>query len=156
MAGPDRLLLRPAEPADGPALVLLLAQLGYPADEEDVLARLAELAGSSRDLVVVAAGGDGRVVGWLQAHASCRLQGGRVVEIVGLVVADGRRRQGVGRRLVAAAEEWAAGQRAEALVVRSNLRRTARLDFYPALGFGQIKQQAVYRKVLPKPEGRPA
>ena len=65
--------------------------------------------GGGAPLAVVARR-DGRVVG--AAHGRT---GGRVTQLVGLVVADGERRQGVGGRLLAAVEAEARARGSEAL-----------------------------------------
>ncbi len=116
-------------------------------DELLSLLAIARQAGAS-DLLLVAADPDKPMMGWLQAHAACRVHTGWGVEIVGLVVDREARRQGIGRRLVAEARRWAEARSAEALVVRSNLRRSESHLFYPALGFSLNKHQAVYRLSL--------
>ena len=149
MTGPGG--IRPAVEDDAGEVARLAAVLGYPVAEEEMRARVRGILGSDADLLLVAAAGDGRVVGWLQAHAACRVHTGRGVEIVGLVVDPAARRQGIGKRLVAEAERWAEARSAEVLVVRSNLRRSESHLFYPALGFSLNKQQAVYRLGLGGP-----
>ena len=140
--------IRPAREEDAAAMAVLTAVLGYPVAEEAARSRVREIAGSRSDLLLVAVWADGRLAAWLQAHASHRVHTGRSVEIVGLVVDPEFRREGIGRRLVAAAEQWAEARSAEALVVRSNLLRSESHCFYPALGFGLSKKQAVYRLEL--------
>jgi len=88
--------------------------------------------------------------GWLQAHSSVALESGFRIEIVGLVVAENMRRQGVGRMMVKFVEAWAVSLGAGAVVVRSNVKRGAAHDFYPAIGYPNVKTQAVYRKTLGK------
>jgi ribosomal protein S18 acetylase RimI-like enzyme len=141
-------IIRPAVEHDAGEVARLAALLGYPVAEEVMRARVRGIPGSDADLLLVATAPGGRVVGWLQAHAACRVHTGWGVEIVGLVVDPEARRQGVGRRLVAEARRWAEARSAEALVVRSNLRRSESHLFYPALGFDLNKKQAVYRMEL--------
>ncbi|MCF7760050.1 MAG: GNAT family N-acetyltransferase [Cephaloticoccus sp.] len=86
--------------------------------------------------------------GWLTAHAFDTLASGFRVQITGLVVADTHRRQGVGRRLVAAAEQWAQTIGAKIIVVFSNVERVESHAFYPALGYTNTKTEAVYRKSI--------
>lgn len=140
----DSPLVRPATEEDAEAVARLSTVLGYPAAVETVRARVRAILSSGSDLLLVAEAG-ARVVGWLQAHAAYRVHAGWGVEIAGLVVDPEARRRGIGRRLVAEAENWAAARSAEALTVRSNLRRSESHLFYPALGFSLHKTQAVYR-----------
>lgn len=141
-------VVREATPADADALAALSGELGYPADAGAVRGRLARILACADDRVVVAQAAGGAVCGWLQAHRSEVLESGLRVEIMGLVVAAGARRSGVGRALVADAEAWAARVRAGCVVVRSNVKRTESHLFYPSLGYEPSKTQAVYRKRL--------
>lgn len=139
--------IRDAAPADAESIAQLTTELGYPADAAAIAGRLARLSGQ-RDQLVLVAVLDGKIAGWLQAHASEVLESGFRVEIVGLVVAEDCRRHGVGRQLVMRAEQWAAGLGAGTVVVRSNTKREESHRFYPALGYAATKTQAVYRKRL--------
>jgi len=141
------LTIRDAAPTDAEAIAQLTTQLGYAADSSEIAGRLARLSGQ-RDQLVLVAVLDGKVAGWLQAHASEVLESGFRVEIVGLVVAEDCRRHGAGRQLVRRAEQWAASLGAGTVVVRSNTKREESHRFYPALGYAAVKTQAVYRKRL--------
>jgi aminoglycoside 6'-N-acetyltransferase len=141
--------IRPTIPSDAPEIARLTTELGYEAEPAAIAGRLARIAGQPDHLMIVAFL-DGKIVGWLQAHASTVLESGFRVEITGLVVDSAHRGRGVGRSLVRQAEQWAAALRAETVVVRSNLKRTESHRFYPALGYELSKTQAVYRKRLTK------
>lgn len=141
------LTIRAAAPADAETIAQLTTQLGYAADAAAISGRLSRLIGQ-RDQLILVAVLEGKVAGWLQAHASEVLESGFRVEIVGLVVAEDCRRHGVGRELVQRAEQWAAGLGAATVVVRSNTKREESHRFYPALGYAATKTQAVYRKRL--------
>jgi len=141
-------LIRGATEEDAEALGRLSVTLGYGTEREAFPDRLRAILASDSNLVVVAADPTGRVVGWLQAQAVCRLQTGPKVEITGLLVDPEVRRHGVGRRLVAEAERWARGRSVDGMVVRSNVARVDSHRFYPALGFDLSKRQAVYQKDL--------
>jgi N-acetylglutamate synthase-like GNAT family acetyltransferase len=142
-------MIRRAAVSDARELAELTRELGYEADELVIARRLTNLASRDDQLVIVATAGD-RLDGWLQAQVSETLESGLRVEIVGLIVADRSRRRGVGRELVAEAEEWARKKQIELLVVRSNQQRIESHEFYPALGFTLSKTQKVYRKQLAK------
>jgi predicted N-acetyltransferase YhbS len=140
--------IRTATTDDVDAIAELTRQLGYAADAPEMHARLARMLARSDQLIVVAETEDRRVVGWLHATTSEVVESGLRAEIAGLVVADCARRQGIGRLLVAHAEQWAAAQGAPVMVVRSNLKRVESHAFYPSLGYTNTKNQAVYRKPL--------
>jgi len=69
-------------------------------------------------------------------------------EILGLVVDQNYRCQGVGRSLVAAVEAWAGSRGVTTIKVRSNMVRAESHPFYERLGYARVKSQHVYRKLL--------
>ena len=140
--------VRVATEGDAEAIAQLVGELGYSAGREVVHARLARMAGRKDDLVLVAQTSSGEVCGWLQAHHAEALESGSRVEIVGLVISKAMRRRGVGRMLVESAELWAVQVCAEAIVVRSNVKRVESHKFYLALGYATAKTQSVYRKPI--------
>ena len=139
--------IRDAVLSDSADIARLTTQLGYATHAEAIAGRLARIAGQREQLVLVAVLEE-KIAGWLQVHLSEVLESGFRAEIVGLVVGEGFRRQGVGRGLVERAERWATEMGAETVVVRSNTKRVESHSFYPALGFQASKTQAVYRKRL--------
>jgi GNAT superfamily N-acetyltransferase len=91
--------VRRADEADADAVVALLRELGYSSSPDDVRARLGET-----DAVLLAEEGAGLIA----LHRIPRLaEGGSFARITALVVAPERRGEGVGRTLIAAAEEVA-------------------------------------------------
>jgi GNAT superfamily N-acetyltransferase len=140
--------LRAATEGDAKAITALAEELGYPANDEIMCERLSRLVGRSDYLVAVAQSDSGEICGWLQAHSSEALESGFRVEIVGLVTAQQMRRRGIGRLLVEWAESWAVRAGAQAIVVRSNVKRAESHGFYVALGYAYTKTQNVYRKRL--------
>ena len=90
--------------------------------------------------------------GWIQAHSNEVVESGFRVEIVGLIVDERTRREGVGRMLVGGVEDWARGLGARRVVVRSNVLREGSHRFYEELGFVPTKTQMAYRKELTEKE----
>jgi GNAT superfamily N-acetyltransferase len=148
--------IRRANKEDSDAVARLAGELGYPVGAKKMRRRIQVILASAADLLVVAADSSGAVIGWLQAHAAHIVESGFRVEITGLVVSEAFRRRGVGRALVAEAENWARTMAAEAVVVRSNARRAESHSFYPALGYAVAKMQTVYRKTIIKAGSNPA
>lgn len=62
------------------------------------------------------------------------------------MVDAGARRSGVGRALVAVAEQWTRERGLDTLFLRSNIVRPEAHAFYPGLGFARTKTQHVYSK----------
>ena len=142
------MIIRTPTRNDAPAVAQLSAELGYPADGEVMDRRLGNLLQrEDQHLRVVEIGGT--IAGWIQVTVSESLESGRRAEIIGLVVSANMRRSGVGRALVDDAIKWAAAQKVQALVVRSNVTREASHLFYVSVGFAALKKQTVYRMTLP-------
>jgi GNAT superfamily N-acetyltransferase len=140
--------VRVAVLADAPGLAELSGQLGYPTEAADLRARMERLALRKDHVVYVAESADGALAGWIHATTTEMLEVGRRAEIVGLVVDERHRGEGVGKRLVRAAEQWAAGQGHAEITVRSNVTRDGSHPFYRHIGFDHVKTQHQYRKPL--------
>jgi N-acetylglutamate synthase-like GNAT family acetyltransferase len=141
-------LIRGATLADAAEIARLSAQLGYPAEVAVFAGRLERLLPLATHAVLVCEGGDGRLAGFVGLEQRLMIESGDKAEIVGLVVDAAARRAGAGRRLVAAAEDWARARGLRELFLRSNVVRPEAHAFYPALGFERNKTQHVYRKPL--------
>jgi GNAT superfamily N-acetyltransferase len=141
-------LIRGATLGDAAEIARLSAQLGYPADVAVFADRLARLLPLPTHAVLVCEGDDGRLSGFIGLEQRLMIESGDKVEVVGLVVDADARRTGAGRRLIAAAEDWARTRGLRELFLRSNVVRPEAHAFYPALGFERCKTQHVYRKAL--------
>ncbi|GAA5001312.1 GNAT family N-acetyltransferase [Pseudoluteimonas lycopersici] len=141
-------LIRAAIIADAAEIARLSAQLGYPARVGVFAGRLERMSRSPTHAVLVCEGEGGRLAGFIGLEQRLMIESGDKAEIVGLVVDADARRTGAGRRLVAAAEDWAHSRGLLELFLRSNVVRPEAHAFYPALGFERSKTQHVYRKAL--------
>jgi N-acetylglutamate synthase-like GNAT family acetyltransferase len=147
-------IVRSAQTADAAGMAELSGILGYPADPDTMRSRLEKLFGREEHVVFVAEI-NGEVVGWIHGAAQPNLVADRTGEICGLVVADGKRIGGVGRRLVEEVEKWARGRGLDQVSVRSNIARTESHPFYEKIGYTRFKTQHAYRKRLGQPERLP-
>jgi N-acetylglutamate synthase-like GNAT family acetyltransferase len=133
-AGPARDQIRDAKPNDAPRLVELIHQLGHEIDERTVRKNLAALKKAGETPLVATL--DKNVVGLcgisrrIVIHRPAPL--GR---ITALVVAKDARGHGIGRLLVAAAEDWMRKGGCKLVEVTSNDRRAEAHDFYRHLGY---------------------
>jgi GNAT superfamily N-acetyltransferase len=130
--------------ADAEVVAELATELGYPNEIEAIWRRIRPIG--EEDLLLVAADASGKPVGFIQAHRVCIIEVGFRVEILGLVVSSTTRRKGIARLLIEEVEGWAKKIGAEVVSVRSNTKRAEAHLFYPAMGYKQIKTQAVYEK----------
>ncbi|HVX47649.1 MAG TPA: GNAT family N-acetyltransferase [Mycobacteriales bacterium] len=134
--------IRPGRPTDARYLTGLLGQLGYPSDLDAVTRRLTALLKSPTRQIMIAGPGDG----YIEVERRLTLQHDERAEITGLAVDSRARRSGIGRALVNAAEEWAAGQGIHSLVVRSNVLRPESHPFYAGIGYERMTTSHNYRK----------
>jgi RimJ/RimL family protein N-acetyltransferase len=137
--------IRIAGPRDAERVAALLTALGYPHDRDQASARLLAWAAEAQGEVLVAeAGADeaeaneagGAVAGVVAVHRVPSFERpGAFARIVALSVDARHRRAGVGRRLMAAAERWAAARGCATVEVTSLRSRDDAHGFYRALGY---------------------
>ena len=127
------MIVREATGADVERMVALIGELEFTVDAEGVSGRLTRLAEIGEPVLLAEM--DGEVVGLLDWHVMTTIHRPRPVgRIVALVVADGRRGQGIGRALVAEAEQRMRARGCEKMEVTSNMRLLDAHRFYEGLG----------------------
>jgi GNAT superfamily N-acetyltransferase len=140
-------LTRSATQSDAPRLAQLSDALGYAVDPAIMAERLKRLLERAEDRIFVAQT-EARVVGWIHCAEQELLEAGQRCEILGLIVDQAYRSQGVGRVLVSAAEHWALSRGLRQMSVRSNVVRAESHPFYERLGYVRAKTQHAYQKML--------
>ncbi len=146
-AGEVSSAIRVARTGDAGAIAALTKQLGYHVEEGAAAARLARILGREDQQFLVAESSR-RVVGWVHALVAEYIEADPFVVIGGLVVDRDHRRHGVGRRLMAATEEWARTRQCSIVRLWSSAPRTAAHRFYEELGYSNIKTQYSFVKAL--------
>jgi len=143
-------VVRVAEEGDVEALASLSAQLGYPIAVGEMHERCARVRAARFGEIIVAVTKDGAqaVVGWTHVAPRLQLEEQPHAELAGLVVDERLRGAGVGKALLAAAEDWARMQGFAFMRVRSNVVRERAHRFYEREGYARVKAQAVFRKAL--------
>lgn len=127
-------LIRFAEPNDARAIAALFCELGHPATEEEVAARLEHFLQLRQEALVAEVGGE--VVGITALSIMPTLHRPTSVGRMSvLVVSETVRGQGLGRALVAAAEKRLAEHGCALIEVTSNMRRAEAHAFYERLGY---------------------
>lgn len=141
--------IRDARTDDAPALVPLLAELGYPPVEEAVSTLLRSVTEEGARVIVVEV--DGSVRGFAVVHRMRTLhRTAPVAYLSALVVGRDSRGLGLGRTLVEAVSaigaEWGCGT----LELTSNDRRIEAHQFYASLGFSSESRK--FRRAINPPE----
>jgi GNAT superfamily N-acetyltransferase len=127
--------VRDAAPPDAEALASLCGQLGYPTEPRVMPERLARLVSDPNARCLVATNG-GDVAGLATVHLRYTLNHeAPIAQLTLLVVDEAHRAHGVGRALVAVAEEWSRSRGAKRFVVTTALRRADAHAFYEKLEF---------------------
>jgi GNAT superfamily N-acetyltransferase len=132
---PSAIIVRHARREDAAAIAGLLTVLGYPTLAAQVEERMTMRYTATTDAVFVAET-TGKVVGLLTFHCTPLIHAdGFLGRITSLVVAADFRRHGVGKQLVAAAEEFGWSHGCERLEVTSRDHRVDAHAFYESVGF---------------------
>lgn len=139
-------IIRRAVASDAAELARLTSQLGYPASEAAIRTRLMRMIDASDDCLLVAEVSSGTLAGWIHGFLSQLLESDYRVEIGGLSVDERWRRNGIGRRLVRAIDDWGVERGAIELSVRCREERAESHKFYESLLFHHTKSQRVFRK----------
>jgi GNAT superfamily N-acetyltransferase len=143
-APPPRPTIRDAKPGDAADLVRLMKLLDHETDEKGVRRRMSALA--KQKLAPLVATLDKRVVGLCGIHAMITVHRDTPVgRITILVVAEDTRDEGIGRRLVEAAEERLAKLGCGIVEVTSNDRLAKAHAFYRHMGYERTSMRFMKR-----------
>src|SRR5262245_59314253 len=128
--------IRLAQTADATAVNALLHQLGYPQDDTATTATRIQAWRHDPASAAYVADADGNLAGLVAVHICPFFERtGSWARIVALVVSERARGQGVGGRLVAAAESFATGWGCVRMEVTSSDRRHDAHEFYRRRGY---------------------
>ncbi len=120
-------------------------ELGYGYPAEKVLEKLSYLLKRPDNRIFVAEQ-DGAVVGYIHAVNYDVLYAPHMKNIMGLAVAEECRKQGIGRALLEAAEEWARESGAAGVRLVSGEARSGAHVFYQHCGYVCGKKQLNFHK----------
>lgn len=139
--------IRSAVYQDVPSLTILSRQLGYPRSEAEILRHLQVILDNKDETILVAEAGN-QVAGWIGLVNTTHLCAGHYCQVSGLVVDEVFHRQGIGKRLIGAAKEWAVARGIPQLKVNCNTKRKEAHLFYTGLGFAEVKEQKQFSLFL--------
>lgn len=122
-------------------------RLGYDFPPEETMKKLKKrLADPSQKIFAAEAGG--RVAGYIHARDYDVLYAPHMKNILGIAVAREYHRQGIGRALLTAVEDWAANTGAAGVRLVSGERRSGAHLFYTRCGYASDKMQINFKKML--------
>jgi GNAT superfamily N-acetyltransferase len=135
--------IRSASSHDAKQLAVLVEQLGYRADESFIRGQLAQLASRPGTTVFVAED-NGAIIGLLCFSIIPLLHvSGGLGRISALVVDSQFKGQGIGRRLVAEAEEFAWNIGCARIEITSGDHRSDAHAFYETIGYKQDSRRFI-------------
>lgn len=123
------------------------AEMGYDYPAEKTREKLAALMKSENDRIFVAEA-NGIVVGYVHAAGYDLIYAPPMKNIMGIAVAAGYRRQGIGRALLNAAEVWARESGAAGVRLASGASRTGAHQFYQSAGYSGGRVQYNFKKMF--------
>ncbi|MGE3107130.1 MAG: GNAT family N-acetyltransferase [Phycisphaerales bacterium] len=136
-------MIREASTHDATVIAGLSVQLGYPASVPETSDRIEACIRREGEALIVYERA-GVVVAWLEVQRRHAMESGEWAEIVGMVVDERRRGEGIGTAMVEWAKDWTRQQGLTRLRVRTNQRRTDAAAFYERRGFVLTKTHKVY------------
>jgi ribosomal protein S18 acetylase RimI-like enzyme len=140
-------MIRIAEESDAPALAELMTQLGYQTTAEEMRERLLSILPHG-DFATLVAVEENEVCGMIGLSASIGYEhNDRTGRIMALVVHERMRSRGIGRALLAAAEDYFARARVVRVVLTSRFTREKAHAFYESLGY--VRTGLRFMKELP-------
>lgn len=143
------LVIRDAVIEDAPAIAQLNRDgMGYDYPVERTREKLRACLGNPSHKILVAES-EGVVVGYVHLEDYDTLYADSLKNILGIAVAESCRRQGVGKALLQAGEEWAASTGAAGVRLVSGESRKGAHAFYQTLGYTGNKLQRNFKKRLP-------
>jgi GNAT superfamily N-acetyltransferase len=134
------------EPGHAEAVSALVAQLGYQRSPAQVRQWIEELRRVRCEQEAFVAALEGKICGWIEISIERRLQSQPFAFIGGLVVREGLRGRGIGRRLCARAEAWAWERGVETVRVTSRSTRAEAHRFYLRDDYREVKTSLVFEK----------
>ena len=146
---PLSLIVRPMESRDAQAVTVLIGQLGYERPMEAVVRWIERLHADGENQAAYVACVQEEVVGWIEVSIENCLQSPPTALIGGLVVKEGVRGLGVGRRLCEQAEVWSWQRSVDTLRVTSRSTRKGAHRFYLRDGYRLVKTWLVFEKKRP-------
>lgn len=123
----------------------LLSSEGITLSPEDLAKRLVEMPRDDR--LILAVEGD-ELIGYAHLRIVHDLTREAMAEVVAIIVQNHRRRQGFGRRLIAAAETWARQAKRAFLLLSSDVTRVSGQAFFTALGYDQEATKLEFSRSL--------
>ena len=141
------IVIRAMAPTDISAARLLLAQLGYELDTNEVERRYNAVIERGEHAVFVAEE-NGRIIGFLHLYERPAFDKPPEVIVQAIVIDQSLRRTGIGKTIMSMAERWALERGYSSIALTSNISRSVAHSFYNRLGYKIEATSHLLRKQL--------
>jgi GNAT superfamily N-acetyltransferase len=135
---------------DVPVSQVLLSQLGYQTDVQEVRRRYDAVVQSGDHALMVAEQG-GRIIALCHTYARPALDKPPEAVVQALVVDQASRGSGVGKIMMTAAEKWAEDRGFTSVTLASHVSRSDAHAFFESIGYRREGTSHLFRKTLNKP-----
>lgn len=127
-------------------IIELTKELGYTVTREEIKDKIKKFSNSLTEKVLIAE--IDKIVGWMHVSLVEPLESKAFVEIRGIVVKEEYRKQGIGTKLIQAAEKWGKEKGCKKIRIRTNIKRNETRKYYSNLNYKSIKTQEVFEKEI--------
>ena len=141
------IVIRAMAPTDIPDARLLLAQLGYELNANEVERRYNAVRERGEHAVFVAEE-NGRIIGFLHLYERPAFDKPPEVIVQAIVIDQSLRRTGIGKTIMRMAERWALERGYSSIALTSNISRSVAHSFYNRLGYKIEATSHLLRKQL--------
>ena len=126
----------------------LFRDLGYEIPADELTVRLSDVLSRDDHAAFMARDDDGSALGLVHVYVRNALEKPIEAYIQSLVVSTTARRKGVASALMKTANNWARDRGLPSVALHTQTHRADALAFYTSLGFEEIAQSRMLRKVL--------
>lgn len=123
------------------------SEMGYDYPEDKTINKLKMLLKSEKDRIFVATTHE-EVIGYVHASDYDVIYAPHMKNIMGIAVSSAYKKNGIGKALLAAVEEWGKETGACGIRLVSGATRTAAHEFYRHCGYDGGKQQINFKKIF--------
>ncbi|MGI8893876.1 MAG: GNAT family N-acetyltransferase [Bacteroidia bacterium] len=139
--------LREISVDDAAQIAFLSTQLGYNLNVDETTFQIKEVLSHPDHCAFVIAKED-KIIGWIHAFKTMRIESPPFVEIGGLVIDENHRGQGIGNKLVEKIKAWTLENNFSKVRVRCSTKRKEAHLFYNKIGFTESKEQKIFEVSL--------
>ena len=141
------IVIRAMAPTDIPAARMLLSQLGYELNANEVERRYNAVIERGEHAVFVAEE-NGRIIGFLHLYERPAFDKPPEVIVQAIVVDQSLRGTGIGKTIMSMAERWAVERGFSSIALTSNVSRSGAHLFYDRLGYKIEATSHLFRRQL--------